>query len=1279
MKINMDRRVSGGSIAATPTSISQDLRYGSNRFAALMSDSKASMMSPEVISEKENGGGTPVRARASAGKDGIGIKFGSAQKNNLIGNTNYGGGGSAQKQQQPSSQQQGTPLSCMKKKRRSILSDANNSGSVKRRNRRKSMGNRRVSFANHLTETHVFDKDAFVNARDSRGGSIMEAPSFQTPKGTTNGDEQHQDSENNLESAARSYPHQTPENWEARYESPGDSLVAAAAAADADVDADKGPTHRESLSPFAALVLDTMRSADKVASGGMPAASPDLRNENFDLTMDITANFTPGGGVVNDDAHADAAADDVTENITAAVPKLSELIEADQEDERENAQAEDGVHLTMDIETTADIQQQQQQQLQQLAANDTTFTMNLTQALREGAHPNWGPSEDDDDNDALGDESNKQNANTTENASDTVDVNAADNREEKKSGSSVSPSASVPADAAAAQHDDDFTMNYGAILSAGEHPTWGAKEATAEFDASATLAVHASADSLNDNDARGEEEQEHADNVTRVHDKVRSGRKSWAVMPGEEDTMGLDLTGKAKACMGDKTYGVVFGGAEPSPGYTQAISFHGPTPTATRSIGATSDVIVEEREEDGEVLLFDKDETDVLANDTLDSLSSGPSMRDGTPAAATPVSMLGDATQEAAVQPASDMPQAEALESGPEMEMEMTNVIDTDDAGIPLEDSEAGAANLRESMDITIADGLAETGDDAVDDMNDKSVADVSEEDGNDAVVNASEEAAITAEGNVDAAHVNVLTEEGGQVSVPEWSALGQQKLTFTDFCYEAGVSFLDHLRRNTSAAFFDLAPPPALETLEQSLHLMCITAPEVGMYETACRQLQEMVSAGKRHVMAAEEAFQETNPAISSRMQVSHGNDLAAIKSKIALVKKFCRLKTKQSWLAWRSRTERSHGGRLAEHLQLLNDDNIYLQNNLEMLRELGEIIRGAAQSAREKLEKARKVRAEKDAAIAERLSHQAQVSQANKKLEDSQERLARINRRVKDLERKRDEQRSRESRLNASIDSGRAEQASRASVSDDDEYDAVAGLQKRAKMAKSLLKKSDLLELQTAVSGVRFISEDTFAGLRTMAIGVGSIFVLSVALSPDSECEASIRLSQDAKVSLDESERALVCALYSGSMGTRVHPASADETLGTAKCACLTDVPRLVQEMSVKLHRIERMLKQLNTVRSRFPSLIGVEVTEAVGSSSSLHTLNLSFLNLGSETKVLVIVSLPPKSFAMEWGHVEVHVLAGSPVAEETIEHEISSLRGGYGWLWRMCACVDSMIRIK
>ena len=105
-------------------------------------------------------------------------------------------------------------------------------------------------------------------------------------------------------------------------------------------------------------------------------------------------------------------------------------------------------------------------------------------------------------------------------------------------------------------------------------------------------------------------------------------------------------------------------------------------------------------------------------------------------------------------------------------------------------------------------------------------------------------------------------------------------------------------------------------------------------------------------------------------------------------------------------------------------------------MLRELGEIIRGAAQSAREKLEKARKVRAEKDAAIAERLSHQAQVSQANKKLEDSQERLARINRRVKDLERKRDEQRSRESRLNASIDSGRAEQASRASVSDDDEY---------------------------------------------------------------------------------------------------------------------------------------------------------------------------------------------------------------------------------------------------
>ena len=60
---NMDRRVSGGSIAATPTSVSQDMRYGSNRFAALMSDSKASM-----VSKRSTGvGGAPVaRSRRAA-------------------------------------------------------------------------------------------------------------------------------------------------------------------------------------------------------------------------------------------------------------------------------------------------------------------------------------------------------------------------------------------------------------------------------------------------------------------------------------------------------------------------------------------------------------------------------------------------------------------------------------------------------------------------------------------------------------------------------------------------------------------------------------------------------------------------------------------------------------------------------------------------------------------------------------------------------------------------------------------------------------------------------------------------------------------------------------------------------------------------------------------------------------------------------------------------------------------------------------------------------------
>jgi len=229
-----------------------------------------------------------------------------------------------------------------------------------------------------------------------------------------------------------------------------------------------------------------------------------------------------------------------------------------------------------------------------------------------------------------------------------------------------------------------------------------------------------------------------------------------------------------------------------------------------------------------------------------------------------------------------------------------------------------------------------------------------------------------------------------------------------------------------------------------------------------------------------------------------------------------------------------------------------------------------------------------------------------------------------------------------------------------------------------RSLLLKSDLLELQTSLSGIRFISEDTFAGVHTISIGIGSLFMLSITLSTDAACEGSIRFSQDARNALDESEFAIACALYSGSMGCTVTPPAPGSSevlsLSTVSCEAISNVPSMVQDASSKLHRIERVLKQLNTIRSRMPNLISAGVSPSNGPAP--YTLDLGFINLSTETKVIIKVSLPQQTFAREWSQFEVDVLAGSPACEMVLERSISSLKSGYGWLWRMCTCVDDII---
>ncbi|DBA97231.1 TPA: hypothetical protein ACH3X1_014979 [Trebouxia sp. C0004] len=406
----------------------------------------------------------------------------------------------------------------------------------KRKNSRKSLG-RRVSFAPdaQLETMHLFIKEEYRNTPEAKRARA--SPEI-------------------LEQSGRTSPECY--NYEARIW--GSSAIPA-------TPQDQGPISPES--PGSTMEV-TNRTADLAA---MPFPQPGLDSPSVipKPLGDITAGLQSFADLAADMATTDEIGWEQpprlnpADNITAGVPALSTLLEEDEEGRilaygDENASvsmeltADTGVHMA---QTAKDLQPQAQPSPQQstgsvmmdltdgntrdtaLARGATAdFTLRgYTRAIEQGKHPAWGAQQ------------------TAQLDNATIDSPIA---------------ASNPAQAAA--NATDFTLGgYTRAIEQGSHPVWGSQR-TAQLE-DPTCERPIAAGSGTPGSVRRSRRISLMGQSPSVAKRAQpeGQRSKWGFVPGEDDTLDLNLEKAGQRVMGDATYNHIYNGTDSTGSVTQRL------------------------------------------------------------------------------------------------------------------------------------------------------------------------------------------------------------------------------------------------------------------------------------------------------------------------------------------------------------------------------------------------------------------------------------------------------------------------------------------------------------------------------------------------------------------------------------------------------------------------------------------------------------------------------------------------------------------------------------
>ena len=421
--------------------------------------------------------------------------------------------------------------------------------------------------------------------------------------------------------------------------------------------------------------------------------------------------------------------------------------------------------------------------------------------------------------------------------------------------------------------------------------------------------------------------------------------------------------------------------------------------------------------------------------------------------------------------------------------------------------------------------------------------------------------------------------------------------ITFQDFAKLVEVQFLDNLRRGASINYADLQPNSVPTNLKESYTLLCITSPNIAELETAIHTLQAETSRLRSSAADLEVMLGQTNPAIFRHVQTASYEQLEALRSNVAALKKACRAKATALLKDVRCQMEESKFGRLSRAVDGLKADLAWLQDFQRHVTGVAKVSSTFSKEQRELMAQKRKEMAQRRdylerLAAARTAAQERQASNAERmsKLELAKSSKGNLE---SDLERLRDEKRSVEMEI---------EEARRAlkNASILSSYNSATGKEVAEKLARTSLYES--------CTGMKVVSCSRRPGSLNCSVRVADIFQLDLT-SQGNRFTANVGLAQTEKKK--PSYHALAMALISSK-----DCCSFSFEKGAAVC--------MVQNLVTQLTRAAIAAKELHCIRSECKHICHLEALPAYSPSGTKGPMAVKVGFLGLKTGVCFSVTI-------------------------------------------------------
>jgi hypothetical protein len=485
-------------------------------------------------------------------------------------------------------------------------------------------------------------------------------------------------------------------------------------------------------------------------------------------------------------------------------------------------------------------------------------------------------------------------------------------------------------------------------------------------------------------------------------------------------------------------------------------------------------------------------------------------------------------------------------------------------------------------------------------------------------------------------------------------------RMEYDTFLETTGMSFLP-TRRNTS--FAGLGPvSKAPANLQESLYLLCVTAPEVAVVAEETTALQASVTSREEGYFQATAELSRHNPPLFASLSTMDEGSVEEVRQGLKHLKNHCRLEAKAAWQDVKLRMESRLHERLQAHRSLLQTDVASLaeENNAaaEMLRGVKEL--KATTEARVATARAATEEAAAAAGSVRSLNGTAQALAAS--IDAKRAKLAEARSAITSLQAKKAELLAERTRV-------QGEHMKQIKV--DSALAAGTAAQVAATAAAASRSADDVTILATLNAwAVRPLATRADGGVR-LQLALHRRYAVTVDFAADGA--ATVVLELDASpTSRTAAMKPELAVLYRVLMGG--HLRSGPIAQWSVKGAM--QVQELLQELTIQLGRVADLVTEVERLTTDIPGLASVSVEPAARRGAAL---TLTYVDCEDEAKFQCTLRLRPGCYP--YGPLpcsaSVQFAGSANVAEADVLNAVTSSPVG-GWrLLQIHARLSELLR--